>query len=100
MEEKSWHEALIPLVAGKKKEKKEKGLHWTCFLNFRLSQKTEQNRPGSTLKKERMEMEYVYIKELGRKKNLLLYWLSLCPTEESKAAVKTLLLPFWRLQCP
>lgn len=51
LEEKRWHEAPIPLVAGKKKEKKEKGLHWTCFLNFRLSQKTEQNRPGSTLKK-------------------------------------------------
>lgn len=40
-------------------------------------------------------------KGLGcRRKSLILYWLSLCMTEESKAAVKILLLPFWRLQCP
>lgn len=90
------------LASGReKKRKKGKKATLDLLLEFETLPENRAEPFWVHIKKEQMEMEYIYIKGLGsRRKYLFLYWLSLCMTEESKAAVKTLLLPFWRLQCP
>lgn len=101
LEEKSWHGAPTLPVAGRKKEKKGKTPTLDLLFEFETLSENRAELFCVHIKKEGVEMEYVYIKVWGSKrKSLLLYWLSLCMTEESKAAVKILLLPFWRLQCP